>query len=419
VNLTVKAAAVPALDIDFVRAQFPPLKDGWVFLENAGGSYVPQQVIDRTVEYMSDSQVQPNWEFDSSLRGTERIKRGLQSIADFINAEVNEVFLGPSTTMNVFMMAQALAPSFKPGDEIIVTEQDHEANVGAWRRLEALGMVIKEWPVDRMTGALVPDGLAKLLSDRTRLVAMTHCSNVCSIVHDLPAIVRQIHATGALAFIDGTAFAPHFAIDVKALDVDFYVFSLYKVCGPHQSVLYGKRALLERAQAQNHFFIGNESITYKFLPGGPNHEHAAATVGTADYFDALYRAHFDQPENAFHTRVARVYEMIGAHEAVLAERVEDFLRAKKNVRILGRVPSPDGRLAPVIGFWIPGRSSMEIAAKLHQHRIAIGNGDFWARRCITALGLTPEDGVVRVGIAHYNSAEDMDRLIAALDQVLA
>jgi cysteine desulfurase family protein (TIGR01976 family) len=418
VNHTVKPAALPALDIDFVRAQFPPLKDGWVFLENAGGSYVPRQVIDRTVEYMSDSQVQPNWEFAASIRGTERIKRGLQAMADFINAEVDEIFLGPSTTMNVFMMAQALAPAFKPGDEIIVTEQDHEANVGAWRRLAALGIVVKEWAVDRQTGALVPGGLEKLLSERTRLVAMTHCSNVCSIVHDLPAIVKQVHAAGALAFIDGTAYAPHFAIDVKALDVDFYTFSLYKVCGPHQSVLYGKRALLEQAAAQNHFFIGNESITYKFLPGGPNHEHAAATVGTADYFDALYRAHFQQPENAFHTRVARVYDLIGSHEAKLAARVETFLQDRKDVRILGRVPTRDGRLAPVIGFWLPGRASAEIASKLHQHRIAIGNGDFWARRCITALGLKPEDGVVRVGIAHYNSDEDIDRLIKALDEAL-
>ena len=417
-NHPARPADLPALDIDFVRAQFPPLKDGWVFLENAGGSYVPQQVIDRTVEYMSDSQVQPNWEFPASVRATERIKRGLETIADFINAEVNEVFLGPSTTMNVYMMAQALAPSFKPGDEIVVTEQDHEANVGAWRRLEALGLVIKEWPVDRTTGALVSDGLANLLSDRTKLVAMTHCSNVCSIVHDLPAIVRQIHAAGALAFIDGTAYAPHFPIDVKALDVDFYVFSLYKVCGPHQSVFYGKRALLERAAPQNHFFIGNESITYKFLPGGPNHEHAAGTVGTGDYFDALYRVHFKEAENAFHSRLSRVYDLIAAHEAALAERVESFLRARNNVRILGRVPSTDGRLAPVVGFWVPGRASAGIAATLRQHRIAVGNGDFWARRCITAMGLAPEDGVVRLGIAHYNSDDDIDRLLMALDEAL-
>jgi len=406
------------LNVDFVRAQFPPLQDGWVFLENAGGSYVPQQVIARATEYMSDSQVQPNWEFPSSVRATERIKGGLRACAEFINAEPDEVFLGPSTTMNVFLMSQALAPWWQPGDEIVVTEQDHEANVGAWRRLEQKGLVIREWRVDRTTGALVEGGLQELLGPRTRLVAMTHCSNVCSIVHDLSKLVKQIHDAGALAFIDGTAYAPHFPIDVKALDVDFYVFSLYKVCGPHQSVMFGKRPLLERAEALNHFFIGDESISYKFLPGGPNHELTAATVGTADYFDGLYRAHFDRPENAFHTRLAKVYQLIGAHEAHLAARVEQYLRGKPGVRILGRVPSTDGRLAPVVGFWLPGRSSAEIAAKLQSRKIAIGNGDFWARRCITALGLTPEDGVVRVGIAHYNSDSDIDRLLEALDEAL-
>ena len=407
-----------ALNVDFVREQFPPLKDGWVFLENAGGSYVPRQVIERVTEYMTDSQVQPNWGFASSERATERIKRGLQTAAEFINAEPDEVFIGPSTTMNVFVMSQALAADFKRGDEIIVTEQDHEANVGAWRRLAAQGLVIREWPVDRSTGALVPDALEQLLNDRTRLVAFTHCSNVCSTVHDLPRLIRAIHAAGAVAFVDGTAYAPHFPIDVKALDVDFYVFSLYKVCGPHQSVLYGKRALLERAAGLNHFFIGNESITYKFLPGGPSHEMTAATVGVGEYFDALYHAHFNQPENAFHTRLHQVYQLIGGHESQLAARVERFLRGRDGVRILGRVPSRDGRLAPVISFWVPGRKSAEIAASLQAQKIAIGNGDFWARRCVSAVGLNPDDGVVRVGIAHYNSDADIDRLLEALERAL-
>jgi cysteine desulfurase family protein (TIGR01976 family) len=407
-----------ALNVDFVREQFPPLKDGWVFLENAGGSYVPRQVIDRATEYMTDSQVQPNWGFASSERATERIRRGLQTAAEFINAEPDEVFLGPSTTMNVFVMSQALAAGFKRGDEIIVTEQDHEANIGAWRRLEAQGLVIREWPVDRSTGILIPDALERLLTDRTKLVAFTHCSNVCSVVHHLPKLIRKIHGVGALAFVDGTAYAPHFPIDVKSLEVDFYVFSLYKVCGPHQSVLYGKRALLERAAGLNHFFIGNESITYKFLPGGPNHEMTAATVGLGDYFDALYHAHFDTPENAFHTRLHQVYQLIGAHEAHLASRVERFLRGRDGVRIIGRVPSRDGRLAPVIGFWMPGRKSAEIAAALQAQKIAIGNGDFWARRCVSAIGLNPDDGVVRVGIAHYNSDNDIDRLLEALERIL-
>jgi cysteine desulfurase family protein (TIGR01976 family) len=406
------------LNVEFVRAQFPPLKDGWVFLENAGGSYVPQQVIDRTREYMTDSQVQPNWEFAASVRGTERIKKGLLTAAELINAEPNEVFLGPSTTMNVYLMSHALGSWFKPGDEIIVTEQDHEANVGAWRHLAQSGLVIKEWPVDRMTGALIPDALDGLLTDRTKLVAFTHCSNVCSIVHDAPELIRKIHAVGALAFMDGTAYAPHFPIDVKALDVDFYVFSLYKVCGPHQSVMFGKRPLLERAANLNHFFIGDESISYKLLPGGPNHELTAATVGVGDYFEGLYREHFKQPENSFHSRLKRVYQLIGAHEARLADRVEKFLRGRENVRILGRVPSKDGRLAPVVGFWVPGHSSAAIVAKLQERKIAIGHGDFWARRCITAIGLTPEDGVVRAGIAHYNSDGDIDRLLEGLEAAL-
>ena len=185
-------------------------------------------------------------------------------MAEFINADHDEIVLGPSTTLHVFLMAQALRPQFQPGDEIIVTEQDHEANVGAWRRLEEFGLVIREWPVDRTTGALQYDALDTLLSSRTRLVAFTHCSNVASIVHDVPALARKIRAAGALSFVDGTAYAPHFPVDVKALDCDFYVFSLYKVCGPHQSVLYGKRAQLRKARNLNHNFIADDNAASAF-----------------------------------------------------------------------------------------------------------------------------------------------------------
>lgn len=406
------------LDTAFVRDQFPPLADGWVFVENAGGTYVPRQVIDRTHEYMSQTQVQPNWNFASSKLATERIARGKHLMAEFINADHDEIVLGPSTTLHVFLMAQSLRPQFQPGDEIIVTEQDHEANVGAWRRLEEFGLVIREWPVDRTTGALQYDALDTLLSPRTRLVAFTHCSNVASIVHDVPALVRKIHAAGALAFVDGTAFAPHFPVDVKALDCDFYVFSLYKVCGPHQSVLYGKRDLLKKAHGLNHNFIPDDNVAYKFLPGGPNHELAAGCVGIADYFDALHAHHRLEPANSFHARLQRVYQLVMAHEARLAGKLEAFLKAKPGVRIVGRKPSNDGRLAPVIAFHVPGRSSAEIVARLNADRIAIGHGDFWAARLVKALGLTAEEGVVRIGLAHYNDERDVERLIAALDRAL-
>lgn len=407
------------LDTAFVRQQFPPLADGWVFVENAGGTYVPRQVIDRTHDYMSQTQVQPNWNFASSKLATERITRGKHLMAEFINADHDEIVLGPSTTLHVYLMAQALRPLFTAGDEIIVTEQDHEANIGAWRRLEEFGLTIREWPVDRTTGALQYEALDNLLSPRTRLVAFTHCSNVASIVHDVPALVKKIHAAGALAFVDGTAFAPHFPVDVKALDCDFYVFSLYKVCGPHQSVLYGKRAILKQARNLNHHFIPDDNIAYKLLPGGPNHEFAAGCVGIADYFDALHAHHRLEPANSFHARLQRVYQLIMAHEVRLAERVEAFLKNRSGLRIVGRVPSADGRLAPVIAFHVPGRSSAEIVARLNAERIAIGHSDFWAARLIKALGLTAEDGVVRIGLAHYNDDQDVERLIAALDRALA
>ena len=407
------------LDTAFVREQFPPLSDGWVFVENAGGTYVPRQVIHRTREYMSETQVQPNWNFASSRLATDRITHGKHLMAEFINADHDEIVLGPSTTMNIYVMAQALRPQFKADDEIIVTEQDHEANVGAWRRLEEFGIVIREWPVDRETGALQYEALDQLLSSRTRLVAFTHCSNVASIVHDVPALVKKIHAAGALAFIDGTAYAPHFPVDVKALGCDFYVFSLYKVCGPHQSVLYGRRALLKQARNQNHFFITDDNVAYKFLPGGPNHEFAAGSVGIADYFDGLHSHHKLEPANNFHARLQGVYRLIAAHEARLAAKVEAYLKSRPEVRIVGRKPSSDGRLAPVIAFHVPGRASSDIVAKLNAQQIAIGNADFWAARLIKALGLTAEDGVVRIGLAHYNDDRDVERLLTALERALA
>jgi selenocysteine lyase/cysteine desulfurase len=237
-------------------------------------------------------------------------------------------------------------------------------------------------------------------------------------VHDVPALMKKIHAAGALAFIDGTAFAPHFPVDVKALDCDFYVFSLYKVCGPHQSVLYGKRDLLKRARNQNHAFIPDDNVAYKFLPGGPNHELAAGCVGMADYFDALHARHRLAPANSFHARLEQVYRLIAAHEAKLAARVETFLASRRGVRIVGRRPSSDGRLAPVLAFHVPGCKSADIAATLNEQRIAIGHGDYWAARLIKALGLTAEDGVVRIGIAHYNDDDDLDRLLTALERAL-
>jgi selenocysteine lyase/cysteine desulfurase len=184
-------------------------------------------------------------------------------------------------------------------------------------------------------------------------------------------------------------------------------------------VLYGKRVLLKDARNQNHFFITDDNVAYKFLPGGPSHEFAAGCVGMADYFDRLHAHHKLEPANSFHARLRQVYGLIGAHEARLANKVEAFLMTRPGVRIVGRRPSSDGRVAPVIAFYVPGRPSADIVAKLNAQQIAIGNADFWAARLIKALGLNNDDGVVRIGLAHYNDDRDVERLLTALDRALA
>lgn len=408
------------LDLDFVRRQFPALANGWTFFENAGGTYAPRSVVERLKSYMDETQVQPAWSFGPSADAAERIRNGRRLMAELINAEPDELIVGPSTTLNIYLLAQALRPLFKAGDEIIVTDLDHEANNGAWRRLAEFGITIKEWRIDPATGELPEAGLDALLCDRTRLVCFSHCSNVVGWVNDVGRLVRKIHDAGAMACVDGVAHAPHQPIDVKALDVDFYAFSIYKLFGPHQGLLYGKRAHLLEARGQNHFFIGEDQIPLKLLPGGVNHELTASLVGVADYFDALYAHHFDQPANSFGARARAVYGLMAAHEMAIVEPLLAFLRDRPGVRLIGRSTVADGRRAPTVSFAVEGRRSEDIATALEQRHIAVGWGDFYARRCVEALGLLSDgkDGVVRFGLAHYNTAEEVGNAITALDEII-
>lgn len=405
------------LDVDFVRRQFPPLANGWIMLENAGGSYVPQSVIDSVGEYMRDLQIQPAWDFGPSAEAQSRIAAGRRLMAEMINAEPCEVIVGPSTTLNVYLLAQAIRGWFQPGDEVIVTDLDHEANNGAWRRLAEQGLVIREWRIDPATGELPEAALDALLGPRTRLVCFSHCSNIIGSINDVAAIARKVHKVGGLVMVDGVAFAPHRAVDVKVLDVDFYAVGLYKVFGPHQALLYGKRELLLKARGQNHYFIGEEQIPLKLLPGGVNHEFAASLVGLADYFDIVYRHHFEEPDNSFTRRVQRVYELFVRHEERLANRVLDYLCSKPKVRIHGRRAARGDR-APTISFTVESMNSRELAEALNREKIAIGYGDFYARRCIEALGVAGQEGVVRIGLAHYNSMAEVERTIAALERLI-
>ncbi|HEX9752979.1 MAG TPA: aminotransferase class V-fold PLP-dependent enzyme [Methyloceanibacter sp.] len=406
------------LDVAFCRRHFPALASGWVFMENAGGTLVPQPVIDRTANFMTHCQVQPGEGYAPSTEGARRIAEGRGVLAALINAGTDEIVIGPSTTSNVYVLSHALRPLLAAGDEIIVTNQDHEANNGAWRGLESKGMVIREWRMNEDSDDLEIEDLEALLTDKTKLVCFTHCSNIVGLIHDAKAMVRRIHEAGALACIDGVAFAPHRRVDVKDLDVDFYLYSPYKVFGPHMGVLYGKRDLLSLLTNQGHYFLPQDDFQRRLCPGGANYELSAAAAGIGDYFDRVHEQHYPGANLETRERLDRVFALFAAHETAMASEIEDFLTGKTDVRLAGgRAPAARERVG-IFSFTVDGRDSREIPEALRSDKIGIHADDFYAARCIDALGARPQNGVVRVSLVHYNSDDDVERVIAGLDQVL-
>ena len=406
------------LDLAYVREFFPALACDFALLDNAGGSVPARPVIDRVGSYMSSLAVQLGASYPLSVAASNHVAAGHAAMAELVGAESDEIVLGASSTANLRVLARGLAATWQPGDEVIVTDLDHEANIGAWRALEELGMVVKTWAFDRQTARLDATALLPLLSPRTRLVAFTHCANVVGAIEDVAGITKLVHRHGAQVCVDGVAYAPHRFVDVKMLDVDYYVFSAYKVYGPHLSVLYGKRDGLLAARNQNHAFVGEHELPRKFEPGGVPHELAAGLPGVLDYVDAVARHHFPAPITHARERLAAVFDLFARHEAALAERVLAFLRTRPGVRVIGPSTADPAVRVPTIAFVVDGHQSSAIVQALEADRLATRFGDFYAARAIDALDLRACDGIVRVSMVHYNTLEEADRLVAALDRVL-
>lgn len=409
-------AATAALDLDFVRAQFPSHCWEWAFFENAGGSYVPESVVKRVSAYMRETQVQPGAPYLPSATAAERMAEGQRLIAGLINADVRELIVGPSTTYNLYTLSHALRATWDEGDEVIVTNIDHEANQGCWRRLADTGIRVREWPAHPDTHGLEIAALKPLLTDRTRLVCMTHCSNITGAINDIAAVAKVVHDAGAKLLVDGVAYAAHAPIDVQALDCDFYAFSLYKFYGPHVAALWGKAEHLLAAKSQNHYFIGEDSIPLKLNPGGPNHEFTAALVGIADYVEALARHHIDPLPNDARSRAAAVFDLMHTQEMALSKRFLDFAAATDAITIHGPADTSDMR-APTFAFTVKGQESRDICRALATDKVATGHGHFYAHRLVSRICDDPEDGVVRASMVHYNTMDEVDRLTAALARV--
>ncbi|MEL6287154.1 MAG: aminotransferase class V-fold PLP-dependent enzyme [Pseudomonadota bacterium] len=414
--------AAPSLDIDYVRAQFPafehPDSADWAFFENAGGAYAARPVVDRLARFMVAAKVQPYGPSDPSEETGREMDRSHVRFAEALGVPAETVMFGPSTSMNTYVLSMALRSMLAPGDEVIVTNQDHEANVGVWHRLAEgnSGFVVREWQVDPETGRLDTAGLDALLNERTRWVFVTHCSNLAGEIHDVRALAERAHAAGARIAVDGVSYAPHGLPNLAELGVDAYYFSLYKTFGPHQGLLYVAPELLAEMPNQGHFFNA-ASPGKRLTPAGPQHGEIACAGGVVDYLDALDRHHFAGSDAPLPERLARIKHLMAQHEAEQAERILALLR-EKGVRIIGPDHAEPHRRAATIAFKSDTVANNTISEHLRARQIACGVSDFYAVRLIEAMGMSAEDGVVRLSLVHYNSPSEVDRLLAALDDVL-
>jgi cysteine desulfurase family protein (TIGR01976 family) len=405
------------LNLEFVRGEFPALAGETVYLDNAGGSQVLRRVADRIHEYLLTSSVQLGASYAQSQLASQRVLSARRSVAELINAgNDEEIVMGGSTTGLMFLLAQAILPGIREGDEIIVTNTDHEANIGAWMRLQQAGAVVKIWEVDRDSLTLPLADLERLLSSRTKWVAMTHASNVLGTVNPVAEVAIRVHAAGARLCVDGVAYAPHRLVDVQASGADVYVFSFYKVFGPHHAVLWGRHDFLRGLPTLNHHFIGPEVLPYKLQPGNVNFELSYGCAGIAEYLTEVGTALGSTGSSR--QRMQAAFDGFAHHEDQLAEKLLAFLRSQGNVRIIGMDRVIDGGRMPTISFVVAGKQSEAIVRHMDRFNIGIRFGDFYARRLIESLGLQSQGGVVRVSMAHYNTAGEIDRLIQHLSDAI-
>lgn len=407
------------LDSEFIRKQFPafsePSLEGFAHFENAGGSYACGQVVEALHRYYRETKVQPYYGFGPSSQAGAQMDNARKRMAGWLNVSTDEVHFGPSTSQNTCVVAQALRTHLAPGDEIIVTNQDHEANIGAWRRLENDGMVIREWQVDPESGELETRDLENLLTERTRVVAFTHCSNIVGSINPVREWADKARAAGAMVIVDGVSYAPHGLPDVEALGADIYLFSLYKVYGTHLGIMVMRKAINEKLPNQGHFF-NKDHTTDRFTPAGPDHAQVAAVNGVIDYFEAVYDHHWGEDDANQVQKTNRVRALFQHTERRNVRPLLDFLSDRPGVRMIGKRITK--HRAPTVSFTVDGRLPGDIAAQLAKKDMGIANGNCYAYRLMQALSIPPEQGVVRLSLVHYTLREEVEKLIRALDGIL-
>jgi cysteine desulfurase family protein (TIGR01976 family) len=407
------ANAARVAPLDQIRARFPALArvhEGRpvAYFDGPGGTQVPQSVVDAMADYLLNHNANTDWAYPTSAETDALITSARAALADFLNADPSEIAFGNNMTTLTFHLARSLGAAWGPGDEIVITDLDHHANVAPWRRLEReRGVTIKRVGVELERGQLDWASLKSALGPRTKLLAIGAASNAIGTINDVTRAGRLAHDVGATVFVDAVHYAPHALVDVRAFDCDFLACSPYKFYGPHTGVLFGKKDRIEALDVPRLDPAHNNSPD-RLETGTLNHEGMVGAAAAVDFFASLSTG------NTRRKRLEHAFAGLHARAQEHVERLWSGLSALKGVTMYG--PTPDQPRTPTVSFTMRGHSSREIAERLAKRAVFVSNGDFYAATIVELLGHA-SDGLLRVGCACYTSAEEVDRLIAAVAEL--
>jgi cysteine desulfurase family protein (TIGR01976 family) len=413
----VTSAAANALDLAWVRAQFPSLSQEVnghpaTFLDGPGGTQVPQRVIDAISNYLATNDANICGAYATSRNTDQMIAEARSAMADFLGCDSDEIVFGPNMTSLTFAISRAIGRELLPGDEILLTHLDHDANISPWRALEERGVKIQFADIHEEDCTLDMEDLAGKINSRTKVVATGYASNAVGTINDVSTIVRLAHQAGALAYVDAVHYAPHGPIDVRELDCDFLACSTYKFFGPHMGVLYGKREHLGRLQPYK-LRANTNAVPQRWEWGTLNHECIAGITACVDYLAELGAGTGQASDRR--KALQSAYAIIRAHECKLTEKMIRGLREVPGLRLygIGDLSRLDSR-CPTFAVRIEGETPLETATRLGDIGIFTWDGNYYAINLTERLGIEQSGGFLRVGLVHYNTEEEVDRLLAAL-----
>ena len=420
---TTDVDSTSALDLSWVRSQFPSLAQAVngqpaVFLDGPGGTQVPQRVIDAISDYLKQNNANTGGAYATSRRTDVMLAGARSAMADFLGCHADEIVFGPNMTTLTYTMSRAIGRDLKAGDEIVLTHLDHDANVSPWRALEERGVVIRMVDIREEDCTLDMEDLSQKISERTRLVAVGYASNAVGTINNVKEIIRLAHQHGAMAYIDAVHYAPHGPIDVRDLDCDFLVCSTYKFFGPHMGVLYGKREHLQRLQPYK-VRANTNAVPNRWEWGTLNHECIAGITACVEYFAELGR-HANPGVSNRRAAVLAAFDVIQKHERGLMEMLIRGLQVIRGLSIYGITdPKQFDRRCPTLAVRIQGHTPLQLANALGERGFFTWDGNYYALNLTERLDVEKDGGFLRIGLAHYNTREEVEVLLAALRHIVS